>query len=456
MTLRISAILRKLSWLACAGFVALSGSLLFPGFVAERLKALQPTAQGRVEKAHGSELLVPDLGPALTYSRQRQGAAVLIMRSGKVVLEEYQNGRRATEPGYIASGTKSFWGPVVAAMIEDRLVSSFEERISETITEWKNDRYKSQITVRHLLQMTSGLGEDMRAIGGESGAARDKYALAVALPTVGRPGVSFRYGPAHYYALGEFLERKLVPMRLTPLQYLTRRILDPIGAKYGKWEHDPSGNPHLPNGAYLTARDWATYGRFLAQYGQWEGKQIVRRDLMQACFQPSGANPGMGLGIWLNQPGGFGVIDAQRASPGAPAGFIFPWGHRDMVGAMGAGKNRMYVIPSQSLVVVRQAIGRKDKYVDSEFLALVLAGAQATDFTDQEQPMRESVPVRAHTSRRLSRALNALDKNGDGVITLAEIPEDRTVLRKSFERLDKDGNGSLSPEELAVMTRRRD
>ena len=54
----------------------------------------------------------------------------------------------------------------------------------------------------------------------------------------------------------------------------------------------------------VIAREWTKYGQWLLQDGEWNGKQIVRKDLLHELLKPSDANPGHGLALWLNQSGG--------------------------------------------------------------------------------------------------------------------------------------------------------
>ena len=98
-----------------------------------------------------------DIKLAAEYSKEHRGLSVLVMKGDKIVFEDYENGHKANEPWMLASGTKSFTGVMLAAAIEDKLVSGFDEKVSDTITEWKTDKRKSQITLRQLLSLTSGL-----------------------------------------------------------------------------------------------------------------------------------------------------------------------------------------------------------------------------------------------------------------------------------------------------------
>jgi hypothetical protein len=101
---------------------------------------------------------------------------------------------------------------------------------------------------------------------------------------------------------------------------------------------------------------------------------------MEELTKPSAANPGHGLAIWLNRPGGQGAagVAQQKSNPGDKAGWIYRDGHRDMFAALGAGKTRMYMIPSLKMVVVRQCDKEQDRYQDDAFLALLLGGNTAS------------------------------------------------------------------------------
>ncbi len=312
---------------------------------------------------------------AATYSETHGGTAVVVLQEGEFVFERYAGEADAETTHHLHSGTKGFWGPVVAAMIQDGLISSLDELAADTLTEWRDHQRKQTITLRQLLQLNAGLAQDLVHLQGHDRPtlADDLYEHAVGLACWFGPGERFAYGPSCYYALGAVLERKLAEREQTPLDYLRERILDPIGVVHGKWVHDKSGNPHIPNGAWLTARDWARYGQFLLQEGTWKGEAIVPAALMRELREPSESNPGHGLALWLNQPGGFPPA-RQRVDPdpGAAGGFLYPEGEPDLYAALGAGKNRLYIIPSRNLVVARQTPGDTTDFEDAEFLRRLL------------------------------------------------------------------------------------
>jgi CubicO group peptidase (beta-lactamase class C family) len=309
---------------------------------------------------------------AADYSARGSGHAVLVMVDGKVVFERYDNGWTADKPHNLYSGTKTFWGPAVAAMMEDGLIGSLDEPVSETITEWKSDPRKQRITIKQLLDLTAGLVQDVVNLQGDrTTLAPDLFRHSIGVRTITEPGARFSYGPSCYYVLGELMKRKLATRRQTPLQYLEQRILQPIGLRTGEWVHDKAGNPHMPNGAFVSARDWLKLGELLLNKGQYHGRQVIRSDLLR--FEGSRANPGYGFTAWLNRPGGSSSEGRQVvSSPTDPGGWIYPRGLPDLYMAGGAGGQRLYIIPSRNVLIVR--MGEAPAFNDAVFLGLLFDG----------------------------------------------------------------------------------
>ena len=98
----------------------------------------------------------PDFAAAASLSEENAGLAVLVYEKGKLVFERYQNGHKQDKPVHIFSGTKSFV-PMVALIAEKDGLLKLDEKVYKTITEWKGDKLREKITIRHLLNLTSGL-----------------------------------------------------------------------------------------------------------------------------------------------------------------------------------------------------------------------------------------------------------------------------------------------------------
>jgi len=299
-----------------------------------------------------------DFEKAATFSKANAGLAVLVYEDGKLTFEQYQNGHKRDKAQHIFSGTKSF-APMVALLAEQEGLLKLDEKVSDTITEWQGDELREKITIRHLLNFTSGLKNIDRVLHSRKG--DNKYATAVNCTCTRAPGKRFQYGSNHLMVFGELFTRKLraaateaKPMPRDFVDYLKTRILDPIDCKYGRWLRDAKGNPALPFGAYLTAREWAKFGLLVLHRGKHGDKQIVPTVHFDDCFAGSKANPDYGLNFWLVGK------RAHRRNPLIP---------EDTVTAAGMFHQKLYIIPSKDLLVVRLGrAGARSRYNDQKFL----------------------------------------------------------------------------------------
>lgn len=308
---------------------------------------------------------------AANYSENKRGFSMLVMQSGKTIFEHYANGGSADSRCKIFSGTKSFWGIAALCAVRDGLIK-LDDRVADTITEWKNDPRKSQITILQLLNQTDGI-EPAPHLHSES--IRDRNAAAVQLPLVAAPGSVFVYGPSHLQIFAEVLRRKLNGR--STVSYLEGNVLSPLGLTSLDFKKDGRGNPLPATGFELTAREWARFGEFVLGNGNYHGKQIVSATLLSQALTGSNANPSYGLTFWLNrQAPGAREIDIEKE-------LDLKWQRArwtgicvcraappDMVVALGSNYERLFIIPSLNAIIVRQ--GWSTKFSDAYFLRLVL------------------------------------------------------------------------------------
>ena len=307
---------------------------------------------------------------AWQYAQQSRTQTMLVMHDGKIIFEQYANGGSATKPQLLASGTKSFNGVVAEAAVEDGLIR-LDNRVADVLTEWKNDPRKAKITYRQLLTLTSGL---------TPGEANDANKLPgwdaiLAEPMIAEPGTTFAYGSHQFIAFAAALQRKLGSE--TYESYLKRRILDPLGINLVWGVRCADGNPQVAGGAFMTARNWATFGEWVRREGDWNGRQIVARNRLAECFIGTSQNPAYGLTWWLREPVTSELIQTIPLLRGETGGIVTStYLPDDLVMAAGAGKQRLYIIPSLKLVAVRQGpLQTTDaQYSDVEFLSRLLRG----------------------------------------------------------------------------------
>jgi len=245
--------------------------------------------------------------------------------------------------------------------------------VSDTITEWKSDPRKSQITIRQLLNQTDGIEAASRL---QRPSIRDRNTMAIRLPSIAEPGVAFIYGPSHIQIFSELLRRKLKGR--STIAYFEGHVSDRLGLHRLNYKKDSLGNPLPATGFELTAREWARLGQLVIGNGNYRGRQIVPADLLREAFAGSQANPSYGLTFWLNQQSRNlsgeadmeRMIDLQWQNAQWTDVCICKDAPADMVVALGSGYQRLFVIPSLKAIIVRQ--GSNAKFSDAHFLRLVL------------------------------------------------------------------------------------
>jgi CubicO group peptidase (beta-lactamase class C family) len=327
------------------------------------LFATSPSASAKIQ--------ADDCGRAAKYSESKRGVSMLVMQNRRTIFERYANGGSPRERWPIFSGTKSFWGIAALAAVHDGLFK-LDDSVSDTITEWKGDPRKSQISIRQLLNQTDGIEGASRL---QRASIRDRNAMAIRLSTVAEPGSAFIYGPSHLQIFSELLRRKLNGRAVT--RYIEARVLNRLGLSRLNYKKDAHGNPLPATGFELTAREWARLGELVLGRGNYHGRQIVPADLLREAFVGSQANPSYGLTFWLNQqaPGGpetdmERMLDLPWESAGWTNVCICKDAPADMVVALGSGYQRLFVIPSLKTIIVRQ--GSNARFSDAHFLRLLL------------------------------------------------------------------------------------
>ena len=151
------------------------------------------------------------------------------------------------------------------------------------------------------------------------------------------------------------------------------------------------------------SREWATFGEFVRCEGAWNGKPVIRADLWPLLTQGIPQNPAYGLTWWLGKPVSADLVRSipilQRdMGDVANSG----WLPDDLSMAAGAGKQRLYVIPSLKLIVVRQGpLSAARSFSDVEFLSCLLRGRAAKNAGERKKrELRDRDPrIKPQSSR---------------------------------------------------------
>ena len=327
------------------------------GFFKQRLNAVSSAPSAAAIQA------------ARDYNLSVGGQTLIVMHNGVIVEESYGNGGAPDRTQLLASATKGFTGMLGAIAASEGLINLDEAVAQRALTEWQGDSRKSRITYRHLLTMTSGL-EELNDLRGWN-----DYLAARA---VNEPGSTFVYS-GDPNILGLALERRLGGESV--VEYLNRKILQPLNITSLRWGTNfADGKPQLSGGAYVTARDWIKFGEFIRRTmeGSWSGSTLLQKPLFDQLFIGSAAHPAYGFYWWVKRPVPTtlaGIIDGNNKNqftrqikpliedPRIPDDFVM---------AAGAFDQRLYIIPSRGITVVRNGPTGTDAFDDLQFLGRLL------------------------------------------------------------------------------------
>jgi CubicO group peptidase (beta-lactamase class C family) len=276
--------------------------------------------------------LVDDL---YNFLQTKNTKAFIVLKNGRIVLERYFGTFTADSNWYWASAGKTMTAMLVGiAQEEGRL--RLTDRSSQYLgTGWTSLPLAKEnlITIWHQLTMTSGLDETV---------PDDFCTLPACLQYKADAGTRWSYHNAPYTLLDKVVE---TATGQSYNAYFQAKIRNRIGMN-GLWI--PSGYNNI---YYSTPRSMARFGLLLMNKGKWDQTTIFGdTSFMRAQVNSSQAlNPSYGYLTWLNGKSGYMLPGLQFVFPGP----LIPNAPADTYAALGKNDQKIYVSPSQQLVVIR-------------------------------------------------------------------------------------------------------
>lgn len=233
--------------------------------------------------------------------------SLLIIKDGKLVFEEYFQGDKFNlaqftgESGFdrddthnLCSVTKSFTSALIGIAIDQGYIQSVNQSVFDFFPEYayilNTEPEKSDITLEHLLTMTSGLEwddetysyfdprNDMYRLFSNSNPI--KYILLK--PLIETPGTFFAYRNCNTNVLGEIV-RKASEDRLDV--FAEKYLFSKLGISDFEWQMLPNNAVFCSGDLRLRPRDMAKFGYLFLNGGLWEGKQIISQQWIDISTQ---------------------------------------------------------------------------------------------------------------------------------------------------------------------------
>lgn len=298
--------------------------------------------------------------------------ALIVARDGRIVHERYWRGFGPDSRFDTASMAKTVLALALGIAVQDGAINSVDDKLGRYLPEL-GDAARAGLSLRSMLEMASGLrtpavSDDPASPYWQSYFGDDLRASMAHWPLAGQPGEEFYYANANPQYLMWVLEQA-TGQRYA--EYLSERLWAPLGAGPARlWLDRDGGSPRGYCCLQARPRDWLLVGELIRNAGRSGERQLVPAQWIAQMLAPSPNNPNYGWQIWRGSPHN----PARTYGAGIPAVVpaVEPFAADDVVYLDGSGGQRVYVIPSAAMVIVR--IGNPSRSWDDSALPNLLLG----------------------------------------------------------------------------------
>ena len=224
------------------------------------------------------------------FAKESQTQGIIIIHNDSIVYERYWGDFSADRMATIFSISKSITSLLCGIAVDDGYIHSIDDPVTDYLPELKKkDPMWQKLTIRHLLDMRSGLDFDdtyelkLKGLKRLNAMARLNYGHHLMRQIRGlkfrcEPGAEYRYESMTSQILGVVIERASGKRYV---DYLSERIWKPLGMESPALVNVDShrnGVAHAFGGVTVTMRDLAKIGRLYLDKGLWNGKRIVSEE----------------------------------------------------------------------------------------------------------------------------------------------------------------------------------
>ncbi len=280
--------------------------------------------------------------------------AVVVCYDTVFLMEKYAKGFDKDMRFLGWSMSKSVTSALVGILVKKGMLDIYKPA---PVNEWKNDE-RNKITLNHLLHMTSGL-EWEENYGNISDATVMLYEkgdmgnFALNKPLQHEPG-SFWYYSSGTTNIISLVIRRMFATDQDYWKFPRKELFNKTGMRSMVFETDASGTFVGSSYIFGTARDWARFGLLYLKNGKFNGEQILPEGWTEYTSEPALASGGKyGAQFWL-QP---------KELPDAPEDTYFCDGYHGQ---------RVYIIPSKNIVIVRFGLNKKGEFDYNNFVKNIL------------------------------------------------------------------------------------
>lgn len=280
-----------------------------------------------VSSLHWNESAVEDLNEYLIGAHTK---SFMILINGRIAMEEYYDGHTQSSSWEWNSAGKTLVATTTGIAQQEGLININNPASDYLGTGWTSEttEKESLITTRHLLTMTSGLNDE------------SNFIIKANLTYMADAGTRWSYSNVFQKLMDVVAEASDREFDT----YFDAKLKNKIGMD-GFWNHGTIFTIY-----HSTTRSMARFGLLALNKGKWKDEQIINETFFNESTTTSqNINPSYGYLWWLNGKTKYMVPGGQTVYNGA----LVPNAPADMFAAMGASDQRIYVVPSLNMIVVR-------------------------------------------------------------------------------------------------------
>lgn len=322
-----------------------------------RMQPIKSQKEWKLSPDRMNHFKIEELNRKILNNTFKDLTSIVVIKDGKLLLEEYFNGASRNSLHDTRSVGKSFASTLLGMAIRDHYISSETQRLSHFYELGKYRNYspaKDSISLKDLVTMSSvfkGFDMDQSSPGNEENmyptANWVDFTLNLPVDETKIPEKRWEYFTAGVVLLGDIIH-KSVPGGLK--NYADENLFKPLGISRYEWQYTPQKVANTAGGLQLRSLDLAKYGQLYQNKGLWNGKQLLPAD-------------------WVEKS----LSHQVPVSDGEYYGYLF-WNKTYTIGeknyevyyCSGNGGNKVVVFKDQPLVIVITAKAYNKPYAHSQ------------------------------------------------------------------------------------------
>lgn len=331
---------------------------------AAAIQPIQPNREWQISKAAYDRGKIEELNRQIAEKTYKEIKALVVIRDGQLLIEEYFNGATRDTLHDTRSVGKSFASTMLGIAIDEGHIKSENQTLKDFYDLKRFANYspgKENVSLKHLLTMSSdfdGNDDNEDSPGNEQKmyptADWVKFALDLPMDQTRTAGDRWGYFTAGVVVLGDIIN-KSVPEGLE--KYADKKLFKPLGIQKYEWPYTPQKVPNTAGGLRLRALDFAKYGQLYQNGGKWNGKQVISREWVQKTFTRQiplspGGEDAYGYLFWNTTF----KIDGKR---------------HEAFFATGNGGSKIFVFKDRPLVIVVTGTAYGKWYMHSQVFSMI-------------------------------------------------------------------------------------